>query len=339
LENTTARNEVPDNNVIKLTSLEKRKYEQALQRIGSPYQDREAFLLESYCGTVTNLPRNVLRQILDFARFHDSQGVLKIENLPVDQNLPATPNDGQGIPSKQCYLPEGITAGISQLLGTPVGFHTEKSGDIIHNVVPIKQGSYTQSNQGSKVFLNFHNEFVYEPDHEFVPYNPDFLVLQCLRPDPKGIATTYFVEIKDVLPDLPSELLQELKKPVFKMSAPSTFTRDNGEKIWSKKAPVISGSNDAPQINLSANGVEATTDLGKKALEYLYKLLETTPKKKAVKLRQGEMVLINNRKSVHARGIFEPTFGTDDRWLQRCYIKQNIWDLRSRVTEDNRIFN
>lgn len=321
---------------IQLTDAETIRLHRSLSEIPSPYEDLDEAMLRLY-PIFAGLSPEVLRKIRDFGRFPDAPGVMLIEGLPVDAELPPTPNDGLRVPAKPSFVAEGCLLGLSQLLGEPIGYRTEKQGEVIHNVVPVKGGEYTQSNQGSGVFLNFHNDTVYDESGNFNEANPDFLMLNCLRSDASGKALTYYADARDIVNALDPESLATLRKATFLLAAPSSFTREvkKGEKVWSKPLPLISGPEAFPEICMTANGIKPVGPEAEKAYEALLSAIDRV--KGTVHLKPGMALLINNRKGVHARSVFEATFGSDDRWLQRTYIRRELWGIRDRRTGGPRV--
>src|SRR5262249_39364394 len=147
--------------------------------------------------------------------------------------------------------------GLSGLLGEPVGFATEKSGQLVHDVVPVPSGARTQTNQGSAVFLNFHNDIVHDPSGRYDLASPDFLVLSCLRADPEGVAGPYYADARDICRVLDEATLRTLRSPVFRMNAPGSYVRDvaDGAEVLSDPVPMISGPGTCPEVSAAANGV------------------------------------------------------------------------------------
>lgn len=321
---------------ISLPDNEKERIATALNHMPSPYDAIDDALLCVY-PVFAQLPTHLLREILNFGRYPESAGVIAIENLPVDSVLPPTPNDGLRAVAKRTYIAEGCLLGISQLLGEPIGYCTEKRGEIIHNVTPVKSGEYTQSNQGSGVFLNYHNDTVYDESGCFNIFNPDFLMLNCLRADVSQQAETYFADARTILAALETVDVAALREPMYELGAPSTYTREmtGGQIVWSKPLPIITGPDDFPEICLTANGVRP---VGATAERVLQKLLATCEAvKETVCLTPGRALLINNRKGVHARSIFKASYGPGDRWLQRTYIRHELWNMRNRCTQEGRV--
>jgi L-asparagine oxygenase len=293
-----------------------------------------AHLLQAFAA---ELPTDLLQHILDFGRHVAAPGVALVTNLPVDSKLPPTPTDGRPSKIKQTFVAEAVVLGLSQLIGEPIGFLTEKAGQLIHDVIPVAAGATTQTNQGSKVFLNFHNDIVYDHIGRYNVSNPDFLVLHCLRADPAGQAQTFYADARDVIDFLDSETVEVLRSPLFRLNAPGSYVRDvaSGAMVWSDPVPLISGPEHAPEIATSANGVQGMTTRAQQAFDRMQEACRYDDVAHAVQLRPGQALLINNRKGLHARSQFTAHHDGTDRWLQRTYVRRSLWTIRYRATDGN----
>ncbi|MDT5035565.1 MAG: L-asparagine oxygenase [Micromonosporaceae bacterium] len=282
------------------------------------------------------LPIDHLQAILDFGRHVDTAGVMLLRNLPVDPDLPDTPTDGEPSPHKKTFVAEATLLGLSQLLGEPVGFTTEKRGRLIHDVVPVSAGASTQTNQSSHVFLNFHNDIVFDEVGRYDVSNPDFLVLNCLRQDARREAVTYYADARDVSGRLDPDVLRTLRAPLFRLNAPGSYVRDvaNGVDVLSDPVAVISGPAYCPEIAVSANGVRGLTEAAERALTELQRTCQEVAHR--VKLEPGTALLINNRKGLHARSQFLARHDGYDRWLQRTYLRRSLWTIRYRTSPHDR---
>ncbi|MFI6210267.1 TauD/TfdA family dioxygenase [Streptomyces sp. NPDC051041] len=289
-----------------------------------------------YHQIFATLPLGLLQQILDFGRHNDAPGVGYVRNLPTDAELPATPVGGGPATDKKTFVAEGVLLGLSGLLGEPVGFLTEKNGQLVHDVIPVEGGATTQTNQGSTVFLNFHNDIVHDTIGRYDVSNPDFLVLSCLRSDHEGIAATHYADARDIVRVLDSRTLELLRSPLFRLNAPGSYVRDvaGGREVLSDPVAMISGPEEFPEISSSANGVRAMTTAAEAALDRLQAACRETAHR--VHLRPGEALLINNRKGLHARTPFTARYDGADRWLQRTYVRRNQWSIRYRQTAGDR---
>lgn len=311
----------------------------ATQGLPSPYVSPRAFVVQVLPALAAHLG-GALADVVSFGADPAAPGALLIENLPVDPQLPGTPSDGEPSPLQSSFVGEACVLGLAKLIGEPVGYETEKSGRVIHNLVPVAGAEATQSNRGSKVLLNFHNDSVYDESLHFHTFNPDFIILYCHRPDVHGEAVTHFVDARTLLDALDEEDLALLREPLFRMAAPSNFTMllNKGEKIWSKAMPILSGRPDCPEITIAANGVMPLDDDAARALENLYAACRDPLHRYDVALKPGQALLINNRKGVHARSAFRPTFGPHERWLLRANVRRDIWGMRGRWTGRDLVF-
>jgi L-asparagine oxygenase len=282
------------------------------------------------------LPVEQLQAMVDFGRHADTPGVMLVGNLPTDTDLPETPTDGGPSREKHTFVAECVLFGLSQLLGEPVGFTSEKNGRLVHDVVPVKKGSTTQTNESSTVFLNFHNDIVYDDTGRYDIANPDFLVLNCLRQDRGGEAVTSYADARDVCMAVDPDMLRVLREPVFRLNAPGSYVRDvaAGAPVLSDPIPVVAGPEHAPEISLSANGVRGLTTAAEDALASLQTACVSVAHQ--VRLGPGSALLINNRKGLHARSQFGAGHDGGDRWLQRTYIRRNLWDIRHRGSGNGR---
>jgi L-asparagine oxygenase len=308
-----------------------------LLTLPNPSIDIDRSLTELYVAFAA-LPLAQLQTILDFGRHVDTPGVMLVSNLPTDPRLPDTPTDGGPSRDKRTFVAECVLLGLSQLLGEPVGFTTEKAGRLVHDVVPVKIGARTQTNQSSEVFLNFHNDVVYDEVGRYELSNPDFLVLHCLRKDPEAAAVTYYADARDICQALHPDVLETLREPQFRLSAPGSYVRDvaGGAEVLSDPVAVVSGPPHAPEITVSANGMRALTPQGNQALAALPAACRSVAHQ--VRLVSGTALLINNRKGLHARSQFPAHHHGRDRWLQRTYLRRSLWNIRYRgTTEDRRV--
>jgi L-asparagine oxygenase len=307
----------------------------ALQAFPNPVDDIDRSLASLHV-IFARLPVDQLQQILDFGRHVDAPGVMLVRNLPVDPDLPPTPIDGGPSTDKRTFVAECVLLGLSQLLGEPVGFTTEKDGRLVHDVVPVPAGATTQTNQSSSVFLNFHNDIVHDEVGRYDTSNPDFLVLNCLRQDEGKEAATYYADARDISRGLDPDTAETLRAPLFRLNAPGSYVRDfaDGSDVLSNPMGVISGPSYSPEIAISANGVRALTGDAEQALHDLQRTCRGVAHR--VMLEPGTALLINNRKGLHARSQFFARHNGRDRWLQRTYLRRSLWNIRYRATPGDR---
>jgi L-asparagine oxygenase len=314
---------------IEVDLVDRRTLGNQLVLLGDPSAAPERSLTLLYKAFAA-LPVETLQPILEFGRLVAAPGVALVDGLPADPELPPTPLDGGPSRQKRTFVSEGCLLGLSTLLGEPTGITTEKDGQIVHDVIPVGTGAMTQTNQGSRVFLNFHCDIVHDDSKVYTASNPDFLVLLCLRPDPEGEAVTHYADARDISAALAPEHLEELRKPVFQLNAPGSYCRQAGvEQVLALPAPLISGPKECPEIGISANGVMPMTAKAAAALQALQ--IACREVSSQVRLRPGQALLINNRKGAHGRSQFVARHDGNDRWLQRSYVRRSLWSARYRL--------
>jgi L-asparagine oxygenase len=328
---------------VALVRLSNESHDALLNRFlhyGNPLLDIDRVLLAIY-RSFAELPDNLLGPIRDFGRYPNLPGAMLLRNLPVDPVLPATPTDGRPSPHKSTFVSECVVLGLSQLIGEPIGYTTEKEGCLVHDVVSVRSGERTQTNQSSTVFLSFHNDTTYDPTGYYNVSNPDFLVLLALRKSPDERGRTAYVDARWLTDKLGADVVSTLRRADFLLNAPGTYCRDHAEgaDVWSNPVPLIQGPSEAPEISVSANGVKPLTAEATAAWRALQEICQEEGIAFRALLEPGDALLIDNRKGLHAREPFTAEYSGSDRWLQRCYVRRSSWILRDRITSDRRVFS
>ncbi len=296
----------------------------------------EDFLLSLY-PVFAHLPKELLKAVFDFSRNPESPGAVLLRNFPIDDALPVTPIDGGPAENKTTFISEASALGVAQMIGEPVGYRLEKGGNIVHNICPVPGSVDTQSNEGSREFLRFHNDTNYDADSPQIPCNvnnPDFFLLVCLRQDRNGEAKTAYVDARDrrdICARLTRDEIEILRQPQFSFAVPYSFRKENEiPRLWSVPVPIIKGPAQYPEITIDfGSGTKALQSEFTTLLDKLDRICNDPELVRAVALKPGDLLLINNRKGVHARTSFKPIFDGNDRWLQRVYVRKNLWKLRN----------
>jgi L-asparagine oxygenase len=188
------------------------------------------------------------------------------------------------------------------------------------------------SNEGSLVDLGMHTEAA------IFLLRPHFILLVCLRGDAQGDARTTVASATVMCRHLNPETLAVLRAPVFQLRAPQSFDNGLGEVRWSEPRPILAGPAELPEICVNLNGVRATTPQAEQALAAVHTVLQRPGVVQSVCLTPGDMLVVNNRKALHGRTPFTPRFDGRDRWLQRCYVRSDLWDGRTNPGAPIRVF-
>jgi L-asparagine oxygenase len=259
---------------------------------------------------------------------------LHLQGLPQDAYLPKSPVDGNRPIGKRSFISEIVLLGIiSQALGAEVfAYQEQKNGDLVQNVAPIQGFEKTQSNASVDKF-NWHSD-----DAPFKrPYRAEGIALYCLRNQSKTV--TYFADVDDIIKALHPIDLQVLREPRFRVRTPESFKLYGGKMVYSEARAIVTDSEAGAEIAVATYNVIPVDDEDEEAFDALYalKLALRTPVAKSFVLEQGDLLIISNVRGVHARG---PIVG-GDRWLQRCYFRKDLTDLRqvTNSSDDCRVFS
>ena len=286
----------------------------AMKSMPSPYAHFNIHRTASFEVMSSQLPQSVRDAIRNFHSDNQGPGVLLIQGLPTDPALPMTPMDGRRSTLKSTFISEACLIGLTTLIGEPFSYASEKNGELIHNVCPVKKSETVQSNESSKVNLSLHVENAYFEDR------PDYLALYCLRQDHKKQAFTSFVDVRSVLSKLLPEDIAELQKPVFIIPSPPSHHLAMGGERWSSPRPLVDATEN-PNLICRFPGMKALTPEAQIALERFEKASRQSDVVQQFALQPGSILLLNNHKGAHGRSWFEPRYDGFDRWLQRVYVR------------------
>ncbi|MEU9372681.1 clavaminate synthase family protein [Streptomyces sp. NPDC048255] len=262
------------------------------------------------------LPVLQRREVRRFRRHSGPHGTLVIGGLPVDQAaLPATPTV-LGSVQRRATVSAAVLTMVACGLGEPLAYLAEKSGALVQDVVPVPGQESFHGNAGS-VPLSFHTE------NGFHPHPPDYVIFLCLRADHDQIAGMRVAGIRQALPLLTPASRQTLFAPEFVTTPPPSFGPDaaaTGSDV--KPRPVLSGAVEDPDIRMAQLVTTPLTSRAAAALTEFGRACEATAR--TLRLTPGDLVVIDNRVTVHGRTAFHPRYDGADRWLQRTYVTTDL---------------
>ncbi|WP_176439941.1 TauD/TfdA family dioxygenase [Haloechinothrix alba] len=250
-------------------------------------------------------------------------GVLLIEGLPVGE-VGDTPRKVVEEPRWwDVFVASLVQLSVMSLLGAPISYAEEKSGQLIQDVYPKVGAEELQENSGS-VLLELHTE------DGFLMTPPDYLSLLCLRPDHDFRAATVACGIRRILADIPEETQAVLRQARFKIAFSSSFVAD-GESRWTRPVPALTGPSDDPDVCVDLHGMIGLDDRAESALGVLKDLMESNLVGGV--LRQGSLLIVDNNSAVHGRTGFTPRYDGSDRWLRRAFVTKNLRRVRGDIIQ------
>lgn len=230
-------------------------------------------------------------------------------------HIPPTSPERCALPTQ---LPEGVLAGLAKKLGTKlVGFEAEKiySHPLFHDIRPVRGGKEGSVGDGQP--LDHHMDMSYMREKA-----PNYVALACLREGTDHTVTTPFVDNAQLY----KKLLESYPEDVSVLRDPRSFSIKRPASAGGGLAApgaVLTDSRSGPVfwLRVDHNLMVPSNEKAAKALQHLRELLYKIEINK-VHLCTGDVLLINNYKSLHRRSHFTPTFTGADRLLMRAYFKE-----------------
>jgi L-asparagine oxygenase len=326
---------------VELTRSEGGELARAFATCGSLLDNPEPFLASVF-PQVSRLPSRLLESLLRLRADPRMPGILLIRGMPLDAVVPPTPTATSAHSGKRTFISEASVLLVGLVLGEPFAYVDEKDGALVQNVFPVPGEARAPSNESSDTDLGFHTELSFSrcrPERPLHEACPDFLLLFGLRGAPHADAVTTLVESDDIRRLLPARTEAQLRLPIYQLRAPYSFTRELGtERPWSGPVPLVHGPPSATTIAFDlACGVRGTTPEAGEALDELRRIVATPDIHCSVRLDAGDLLVMDNRRCVHARSRFQARFDGTDRWLQRVYVRRTLDGLERANTTSFRV--
>ena len=196
-------------------------------------------------------------------------------------------------------------------LGYAISYRQEQQGRLIQNIVPVHKTEMEQISTSSKVLLALHTETA------FHPYKPDYVMLLCLRGDPTAITT--YAESEDILSLLSKDTLNTLKEKRFTTGIDISFRNKGDEK---KRIPtvILEEKNGDYSFTYDADLMQGNDRLADEALGDIEKAIQKCTRE--IILSKGDLLIIDNNKTIHGRKPFQARYDGTDRWVQRMLVKK-----------------
>lgn len=224
-------------------------------------------------------------------------------NIPVTEIIPPTPVAYTARIPKQTYQAEGVIGAVSLSLGSLFGYE-ETSKFVMYDIYPVKGYEKSRSFVNSKKMLSFHTDGSAHPK-----LSPDFVLLYCIRSDDDAV--NWVADLDVLLQQLPSEVTGLLMRPLFKH-----LVCQSPEEYIVK--PILFRDRGVFTIQYDEDNVFGTSPEAIESQAVLNSIL----RKVAVKIenRENSLLVVNNRRCVHARSSFTPKFAGEDRWIKGAFV-------------------
>lgn len=260
-----------------------------------------------------------LRHALAGYRLAERESLLLLRGLPVvDAELGPTPSAVlEGTGRRHVDQLETILVLIACLLGDPVCWDAQQQAALIHDVVPVPGDEWRQTSSASLNELSLHTE------DAFHPYRADYLGLLCLR-NPDAVPTTY-VCVADL--ELSPGAVRTLREPRFLIRPDESHEVADGAPV--PPVPLLFGAADAPYLRVDPDYTRSAPGdpEAARSLDELFGALREHTR--AVALRAGDLLFIDNFRAVHGRRSFAARHDGSDRWLKRVNVVRDLRKSRA----------
>lgn len=273
----------------------------------SPYKDFEFFLKHI---SFAALDYETIDKLIKFRSYGNEQGFLLLKENNIGQ-IDATPISWDTVKIND-FTSEKLISTVALLLGEPIAYIQESSGQAINNIFPINQEAANITSSGYNSDLELHTE------NAFHKFSPDYLILLCLRQDVNKEAVTWISAVNNIIQILSPKEVQAFYEIRFNFLADYSELGKNARRDIAKWQPILHGTNISPNMTFDPYFMEVQHPADRDYLELFTKIAwqVATP----VQLEAGDLLIIDNKRAAHARSKFTALHNGQDRWLQRMFV-------------------
>ncbi|MGC4806832.1 guanitoxin biosynthesis L-enduracididine beta-hydroxylase GntD [Micromonospora sp. DT233] len=273
------------------------------------------------------LPEAVLERIRDM-RHLEASAALVLRGGPVPTLTTPTPDHWSLRPVAASVPHDFWLALVCSQLGEPMAWSTLQHGSVFNDVAPVRGAEQAQTGQGSTAELEFHVEDAFDDDR------CDYFGLLALR-NVDAVATTVASIGAIDLDDADAVLFE----PRFLIRPDPEHVRGAGGRAPTPKpCAVLFGAPDAPYLRVDPAFTDALPGdrAAAEAFASLCRRLDAAAV--PVALSPGDLLLLDNYRSVHGRQPFRPRYDGTDRWLRKLAVTRDLRRSRARRSSpDDRV--
>ncbi|WP_019931473.1 TauD/TfdA family dioxygenase [Nocardia sp. BMG111209] len=270
---------------------------------------------------LTSLPAQVVVALHRFRIEGSPNNALVLRGIcPVLTDLPATP--ATVTPRTTTRTVEAaalLLLALTLPLGEPFTFRSLHDGRLVQHVVPVPGRESTRTGASSTAALGWHVEDGFTDDR------CDYFGLLCLRGHP-GVLTVLSPARRL---DLDAADIATLRAPRYLLVPDDAHVdADISEQT---PVPILTGPAEDPEICFGEGDVCPADPADQRAAAALHALTRALDRGAiGHELRPGDVLIADNRRTVHGRNTFRPRYDGTDRWLLRAMTCASIRAHRRR---------
>ncbi|WP_159024853.1 TauD/TfdA family dioxygenase [Streptomyces sp. CB01373] len=276
-----------------------------------PRHDVAAFV-RAAAKVAAILPGPLLERLEALRTGQDGHGYLHVTDLPCAPGaLPSTPDNRRAPVERPLLAMEGWLLAICTAMGVPTAYRELHSGSLLQDICP-SPNAHPLSAQSSTTPLSLHSEMLYHR------WRPDFLLLACSRADHDGAAGTTVATARAALPLLAAAELEVLREHRMTCGTDLAFRHTDGSSPQAHVLVVDNVPGD-PRLAFDRDLLQPGDPSARRALRALSEALDEVTD--TVRMRPGDLLILDNARVVHGRTAFTPRWDGHDRWLHRTYAR------------------
>ena len=276
-----------------------------------PRADLPAFFAAA-ADAATRLPEELVSRLADFRAYGNEDGYLLLRGLPVDEDeLPATPTSTPAPTGRPLLAMEAWLAMVGRWLGLPTGYCELRVGTVLQDIYP-SPGAHHLSSETSETLLEFHTEMAYHR------HQPHYVMLACSRADHERRAATLVASVRKARRLLDAEDQRQLYDEPVPCLVDVAFRDEDGSSPIAS-VQVLHGDPADPLLGYDRELLSPKSAAAERSLAALSTALDQVTE--AVRLRPGDLLIVDNDRTTHARSPFSPRWDGSDRWLHRMYVR------------------
>jgi hypothetical protein len=261
------------------------------------------------------LPETVRSALVHLRLLNEPSGGLVLSGLPIDFTaIGPTPDSHEDFEhTYEVRKAAGLQFLIASLLGDAMSQAGVRDGRLIQDICPLKGDETTQLASSSVGGLDYHCEDAY---HD---YRPDWILLMCLR-NPDGVATT-FARVAD----LPLDDWHEFRDILFEKRFPISPDSSHSNSDNTRLVAILSGDPASPYVRVDPAFMPRVIDNDPTAEKALGMVIDALDRGLTdVVLQPGDVMIIDNLRTVHGRKPFKPRYDGNDRWLRALSVTSDL---------------
>lgn len=278
-----------------------------------PRADLSAFL-DGSRAAAAELPRPLASALDSFNAHGNQDGYLLLRGLPVEDDdvLPPTPSSTPAPADRPLLTMEAMLGIVGRRLGLHTGYLELRSASVYHDVYPSPNAHYLSS-ETSETLLEFHTEMAYHV------LQPNYVLLACSRADHERRAATLVASVRKALPLLDGGTRAQLQDHEMPCCVDVAFRGGVADPGAIARVKPLYGEPEDPYLGYDRELLVPDRPEDAAAVAALSDALDTVTE--AVYLTPGDLLIVDNFRSTHARTAFTPRWDGHDRWLHRVYIR------------------